>query len=167
MGAKKFRSIVLDKEITRMVVSAVEDTFNSMFGVQFTLDQTLHNHPVPSGHYISGIVGFIEDSIDGTLSIRMSRELAIELANKALGSHSQELDDKVVDWLAEVTSITYGLVKNFFNDEGYQLKPCFPIVVLGQNHTIFAPIAGPNLIARFKSEYGAITTVFTLNIKAR
>lgn len=103
---------------------------------------------------ISGVIGMVGPSIQGSLSITFDEILALDIMEKMLGERAPELNHEVADMVGEITNMICGGAKKELSEKGYEFQMATPAVITGKNHTINHQVDGPRIILPFNSESG-------------
>ncbi|GAA0859856.1 chemotaxis protein CheX [Aliiglaciecola litoralis] len=103
---------------------------------------------------VSGMIGLVGESIQGSLSITFEESLALEIMHRMLGEKPTEIDDDVSDMVGEIANMVCGGAKLALAEHGHEFGMATPIVVSGKNHSINHLVDGPKMIMPFTHECG-------------
>ena len=105
---------------------------------------------------ISGVIGMVGDSIQGSMSISFEKGLVLEIMNKMLGEKPESIDSDVQDMVGEITNMICGGAKNELGQKGYDFGMATPVVVSGKNHTINHQVDGKKMEMPFSHATGML-----------
>jgi chemotaxis protein CheX len=149
MGSKPLSSALSDK-LAQDVIRAVTDAFTKTFGVT-----------VKTGHYqigegtvalsgdVSGVVGFVQDKLEGTLTACFEMKCLKHILPRLLGDDIEVTQEVVMDAVGEITNMIFGQIKTELNQRGYQLRFGMPSVIKGPGHFIGHMHEGTYMIMAF------------------
>ncbi len=103
---------------------------------------------------ISGIIGIISDTFNGSVVISFPEETFLKIMTNMLGEEVTELNQDIVDGAGELTNIIFGQAKITLNEKGYGIHTAIPSVVTGKNHSLSAQTKGPVVMVNFESTAG-------------
>jgi chemotaxis protein CheX len=109
-----------------------------------------------AGGEISGVIGMVGDSIQGSMSISFDEGLVLEIMHKMLGEKPDCIDSDVQDMVGEITNMICGGAKNELGQKGYDFGMATPVVVSGTNHTINHQVDGKKMVMPFSHESGIL-----------
>lgn len=123
---------------TDEIVSMVTDATNSVFGTMLNLTVAAappHQEPVHPSTY-DGVVALVgvAGHLTGTGRISCSPEFACQMAGALLMSEFSEVDEDVMDAVAEVANMVIGNVKTLLEERGGQLALSIPTVIFGRSY---------------------------------
>src|SRR5271165_5411904 len=122
-------------EIVEAVRLATEDVFATMLGLELRMEESFIDKGA-NGAAASGVVSLIgiAGAWAGTGSLSCSAELACSLSAALLTSEHGQLDDEVLDSIAEITNMVIGSVKTALEDKlGVGLGLSTPTLIFGKN----------------------------------
>lgn len=103
---------------------------------------------------ISGVIGMVGPSMQGSLSITFEEKLALHIMEKMLGEQVSELNEEVADMVGEITNMICGGAKKDLSEKGHEFNMATPAIITGKNHTINHQVDGPRIIMPFQAESG-------------
>ncbi len=158
MASSEKLYLEIDHRMVGWCEKAVAETFNSLFACQVKLrDVQIELNPV-RGQYVTGVLAFGQSSLEGVLAVGFPAETLSTLAFSVFKIPPDEMpEDKLYGTVSELTNIVFGLLKEQYNRNGYQYQPSFPIVVKGNNHTIFSVFPNNKMHLSFDSKFGSFT----------
>jgi chemotaxis protein CheX len=121
---------------------AVENVFNTMLELPFSLGKpSLKKDPVPE-HEVSSIIGLSGD-VTGCVVINLTRDLALRLASALLDEDITDIDEDCTDAIGEIANMIAGNAKTDFPTGNTAIS--VPSVVVGQ-HKMRYPRASPSSV---------------------
>jgi CheY-specific phosphatase CheX len=142
--------LTLDEAMVKIIDKAVVETFSSFMGFTPVLQQSEKCDKALSDRYeISGIIAFIQESIEGTLAIRFRQESILKLLSRIYGEELSVLDNRVIGGVAELANVIHGIAKEDLNLQGYHYQMCLPVVIIGDNHSVVSALSGQKLIMKY------------------
>ena len=99
---------------------------------------------------ISGVIGFAEKNITGSVILSFPEETAIKLYNAMTGENIFRITRDVEDSIGELTNIVAGGAKTVLAAEGLSFNISIPSVIVGKNHTINSKINAPIIVIPFQ-----------------
>lgn len=150
-AVKKAEShLSLDQEMVNIIDKAIKETFSSFMGFTPILKSSEQKDKAVSEKYeISGIIAFIQDAIEGTLSLRFKQDTILKLLSKVYGEELTTLDNRIIGGVAELSNVIHGIAKEDLNLQGYHYQMCLPVVIIGNNHTMVSAINGQKLVLTY------------------
>ncbi|MCX6594197.1 MAG: chemotaxis protein CheX [Acidobacteria bacterium] len=126
--------IVTSEDIVTAVTEATEEVFSTMLNLPLEKlnPQTATSEP-PGSDGVVALVG-IGGSWTGSGRIGCSKKAACKLAGALLMSNYPEVDEEVLDAMAEVANMVIGNVKTNFEGKLGPLGLSVPTVVFGRNY---------------------------------
>lgn len=156
-AAKKLEpQLTLDQHMVDIIDKAIKETFSSFMGFMPILKSSEQRDKSTTNerYEISGIIAFIQDSIEGTLAIRFRQETILKLLSKVYGEELTNLDNRVIGGVAELSNVIHGIAKEDLNLQGYHYQMCLPVVIIGDNHTVVSALSGQKLVMKYDLEGG-------------
>ncbi len=103
---------------------------------------------------ISGIIGVVSDSLNGSVIISFPEDTFLAIMSNMLGEVYTSLNEDIVDGAGELTNIIFGQAKITLNEKGYGIRAAIPSVVKGKNHELLSQTKGPVVVVPFESSAG-------------
>lgn len=153
----------VDHRMVGWCEKAVTETCLSIFQLSVKLrDVQIELDPI-RGQQITGILTFIQSSLEGALALSFPEGTLENLASTFYQLPASDLSDELlIGAVSETTSIIFNIVKEHYNQNGFRFQPSFPIVVVGGTHRIFTTFPTSKLSLSFDSKHGP----FTLEVSA-
>jgi chemotaxis protein CheX len=164
MGAEKLEAtkLTLDDALVKRVADGVSKAFNDTFGILAKPGE----HKISDNHNskgdISGLVGMVQDKMEGTLTITFKKDTICPVLAKIYGIDFPEINDSVREGVGEITNMVYCLIKTGLNENGYSFKMAIPNVIYGQDHTVMKLHHGQTLVVPFITDFGTFFVDITL-----
>jgi CheY-specific phosphatase CheX len=154
MGAKK---ISLNQETYKIIENSMVETFFSFFGVKPVLEKIEEQPALETERCeISGIIAFIQDDLEGTMTIRFKKQNLFELLQPIYGDDLQRIDNRAVGAVGEFSNVIHSIAKHALNVQGYNYQMCLPVVIVGENHQISTHFTGKKAVLHFKLNGGLV-----------
>ncbi len=142
--------LTFDETMVKIIDKAVVETFSSFMGFTPVLQHSEKCDRALSDRYeISGIIAFIQESVEGTLAIRFRQESILRLLSRIYGEELSVLDNRVIGGVAELANVIHGIAKEDLNLQGYHYQMCLPVVIIGDNHSVVSALSGQKLIMKY------------------
>ena len=103
---------------------------------------------------ITGIMGMSGNKMRGSISITLSKKVALKITANMLGEQLTEITPDVLDLTGEITNMVTGGAKNLLGEKGYDFDMATPTVINGSNHEIHHKSNSKAIIVPFSSEAG-------------
>lgn len=148
----------VDHRMVGWCEKAVTETFRSLFNITVELrDVQIELAPL-KGQQVTGILPFVQSSLEGALALSFSEGTLENLASDFYRMPSNELSDELlIGTVSETTSIVFNLVKEVYNQNGFKFQSSYPMVIVGGTHRIFSTFPPCKLTISFDSQYGSFT----------
>lgn len=153
----------IDHRMVACCEKAAIETFNSIFGAEIKLrDVQIELNPL-RGQEISGVISLGQASLEGVLCLSFPKATLTSLVTSFYQKMPDDISEELlIGTVSETTSIIFGLIKEQYNQRGFQFQPAFPIVVTGAPHTVYSTFPTNKLHLSFDSRHGD----FTLEVSA-
>ncbi|MDD4617366.1 MAG: chemotaxis protein CheX [Alphaproteobacteria bacterium] len=145
------KHISLDETLSKDIVNAVVSSMRHTFNVDIKPGSTDYGEGAVSlvGD-ISGIIGLVQDKLDGTLILCMTCETLREVLPGVLGKSVEVTHEMAVDAIGELTNMVFGQIKRELNIRNHQIKLGIPCVVTGKGHFVCQICQGQSMIVPFE-----------------
>jgi chemotaxis protein CheX len=145
-----FYKLSFDDTVVRIIDNAIQETFSSFLGIQpILVNSEIGDAPLREFYEISGIIAFVQDSIEATLAIRFRQAVVIELLSKIYSEDLTSVNSKVIGGVAELSNVIHGISKEYLNLLGFNFQMSLPVVIVGDNNAIATIQPGPRLILNY------------------
>ncbi len=142
--------LTLDQQMVDIIDKAIKETFSSFMGFMPVLKSSEQRDKSSRERFeISGIIAFIQESVEGTLAIRFQQDTILKLLSKIYGEELTSLDNRVIGGVAELSNVIHGIAKEDLNLQGYHYQMCLPVVIIGDNHTVVSALSGQKLVMKY------------------
>lgn len=156
VNASKPLSLALGDQLAQDFSQAVSDAFNKTFGID-----------VKVGHYsigegvvnltgdVSGVVGFVQEKLEGTLTACFLMKTIQQVLPRLLGNDVEITQAIAMDAVGEITNMIFGQIKTELNQRGHHVRFGLPSVICGSGHFISQMHQGRHMIMNFEIEGSA------------
>lgn len=151
-AAEKLSELKLhfDEELIKIIDKSVNETFNSFLSINPVLKKCAESTEVSQERSeISGIIAFIQESLEGTLAIRFKQKDILSLLSRIYGEELLAVDNKIIGGVAELTNVIHAIAKEELNLKGYNYQMCLPVVIIGENHSVVTVLAGKKMVFEY------------------
>jgi len=154
MTGKDF-SFVLGDKLAQDITHAVTQTLGKTFAVEVKPGRyTVGEGSVQLNGDVSGIVGIIQEKLEGTMTACFSIESIRKLVPRLLSSEVEVTQEIAMDAVGELTNMIFGQMKTQMNERGHHVRFGLPTVVRGPGHFISHLHDGQYMIVPFEMENG-------------
>lgn len=151
----------MDVNYINPFLKAIDNIFETMIDVPFTLGKpSLKKNDMPS-HEISGIIG-ITGEIIGCVVVSFPESVALQLASKLLQEKLTKVDEDCTDAIGEIANMVAGDAKKGFPKGNTSIS--VPTVIIGQ-HKIAFPKGVPIISIPCGTEAGSFSIEVALKIQ--
>ena len=152
-NSSKPLSLALGDQLAKDFSHAVSDAFTKTFDI-----------PVKAGHYsigegtvnltgdVSGVVGFVQDKLEGTLTACFLMKTIRHVLPRVLGNEVEITQAVAMDAVGEITNMIFGQIKTELNQRGHHVRFGMPSVIAGSGHFISQMHQGRYMIMNFEIE---------------
>lgn len=142
------QTMKINLEFLKVFIDSSKKVFNEFCN----LNKINHTKPYiknPANNIAYSVIGNIplkSEIFEGTFSIGFTKETYITLIKRVLLIETEEINEEVLDFAAELVNMIYGQAKFILNDLGYnflKVIPTFnlnPTFQVSNNHVIVVPI---------------------------
>jgi chemotaxis protein CheX len=129
--------IELNDALAKDISAAVSCSIRETFGAQVTAGTPEYGEGMVSlvGD-ISGIIGMVQQQLEGTLMLCVTFETVRDILPQVVGKSISITHEMAVDAVGELTNMIFGQVKSHLNQGGHQVKLGIPCVVSGKGHFV-------------------------------
>lgn len=113
----------------------------------------LRNNEEMSGD-ISALVGMNSSKFRGSMGIAFPRDTFLYIVNSMLDTDYKEINPENQDAAGEICNQIFGMTKTKLNDQGYNLQPAIPSIIVGNGHRIKHMMSEPVIAVQFKCSGG-------------
>jgi CheY-specific phosphatase CheX len=127
----------LGSQLAQDLNKAVSEAFGKTFDVEVVPGR----YEIGEGTFaltgdVSGIVGFIQEKLEGTLIACFQMNCIRQILPRILGTEVELTQDIVMDAASEITNMIFGQIKTELNQRGHLVRFGMPCVVKGSGHFI-------------------------------
>lgn len=144
------KKLSLDEMLAKDISTAVIHSVGETFGVMVEAGMPVFGEGMVSlAGDISGIIGMVQEHLDGTLILCMNSQIVGSVLPRVLGTTTPISNDMVVDTVGELTNMVFGQVKSELNQREHQIKLGIPCVITGKGHYVCQFHRGKFMVAPF------------------
>ncbi|MBI1273155.1 MAG: hypothetical protein GC131_03600 [Alphaproteobacteria bacterium] len=121
----------LSGEISKAVCTAMRDTFDADVKPG---KYEIGEGPVALIGDVSGIIGMVQNDLEGTLTLCLTYDTMRDILPKVVGSEIAITHEMALDAVGEITNMIFGTIKTSLNGRGFALKLGIPSVITGRGH---------------------------------
>ena len=140
MSAAATKAVATDTPIVEVMVASLidvtRDIFATMVDRKVEFAEPTYAGPQPTANVVA-TVGYA-GTLSGYVSLCVSKEAALEIAQALLGSSADEAHEHVRDAAGEMANMIAGSVRTQMTDKGETLGISTPIVTVGTDFTTAA-----------------------------
>ena len=127
--------LALDDDLALLVSDAVTAAMRNTFEAEVKPGKFEIGHGIVSlvGD-VSGVIGMVQDELEGTLTLCFNYETMRTILPRVLGKSVTVTHEMAVDAVGDVTNMIFGHLKTALNRRGFELKLGIPSVITGQGH---------------------------------
>jgi chemotaxis protein CheX len=161
------KQLSLDDTLARDIITAVLRSMRETFNIEVTTAPPEYGDGMVSlvGD-ISGIIGLVQQQLEGTMILCMTNETVRDILPQVIGKSVPVTHEMAVDAVGELTNMIFGQVKNDLNQRDYQIKLGIPCVVTGRGHFVCQFHRGRYMIVPFNLD-GRLFQVYVATHEAR
>lgn len=142
--------LALDKSLAQEIAAAVAMAMQNTFGAEVKAgDYEIGSGIVSLIGDVSGVIGMVQDELEGTMTLCFTYETMRELLPKVFGKSVAITHELAVDAVGEITNMIFGHIKTDLNRRGHGLKLGIPSVVTGRGHFLSHFHRGQYMIVPF------------------
>ena len=147
------------------LVDVTRDIFSTMLDRAVTFAEPTYAGPQPTANVVA-TVGFA-GTLSGYVSLCVSKEAALEIAQALLGSSADEAHEHVRDAAGEMANMIAGSVRTQMTDKGESLGISTPIVTVGTDFSTAALRDVSQAVCPFKMGPHSLFVYLVLQGKGR
>jgi chemotaxis protein CheX len=106
---------------------------------------------------ISAIVAMNGNKFRGSMAISFDSGSFLSVVNGMLDEKFTAITEENSDAAGEICNQIFGVAKKVLNQDGHDIQPAVPSVVVGAGHKIKHQFSGPCIAVRFKTSQGFFT----------
>lgn len=150
----------MDVRYINPFLSAVQNVFETMIKVPYTLGKPALKHDDTASFEVSGIIG-ISGEVSGCIVVSFPEKIALQLASALIGETITEVDADCTDAIGEIANMVAGDAKRDFPQSNTTIS--VPSVVIGK-HRIAFPKGVPIISIPCQTEIDAFAIDVALKI---
>lgn len=150
-AAKKLQHLIeIDAKMVEWCNRAVAETFESLFSMTVMPGKVVGVGEGLRTYEISGVIGFIQEGLEGTMTLGFHKDTLSKMMTAFYGEEVISINEQMVGGISEMTNIVFGIVKQQYNDIGFDLQMCLPVVIVGANHHIFSSLPSNKILLQYE-----------------
>ncbi len=110
---------------------AIRETFSSVLSLNLQITDIQSGSVQNPPRNVSGFVVLRNPKIQGTFSIGFPNQTALQIFSSFYGAKIEQIDERVIEGVGEITNMVYGVLKKRLNEEGLNLQMFIPFIVVG------------------------------------
>ncbi len=142
-------------------LTAVQNVFETMIEVPYTLGKPSLKKDMSSSYEVSGSIG-ISGEVVGCVVVSFPKVIALQLASALLGEDLQEVDEDCTDAIGEIANMVAGDAKKEFPKGNTTIS--VPSVVVGK-HRIAFPKGVPIISIPCQTDHGTFAIDVALKVQ--
>ncbi len=144
------KKLTLDAALAKDISIAVVHSFKETFGVDVEVGMPVFGEGMVSlAGDISGIIGMVQEHLDGTLILCVNSPIVGSILPRVLGEATPITNEMIIDSVGELTNMVFGQVKSELNQRAHQIKLGIPCVITGKSHYVCQFHRGKFMVAPF------------------
>jgi len=144
---------------------SVNTAFDTLIDILPVQEALFVKQRAVAGGDVTGIIGFAEKNLTGSVAISFPLDTALLIHNLMLGETVNRLTPGVQDTVGEIANIIAGGAKTEFADMGLSFHISIPTVVAGKNHSINHNVSLPTVVIPFKLNDSPFTLEICMKIE--
>lgn len=154
----------MDAKYINPFIESVYDLFNSMINCPVErCDISVKEH-LEFSYEIVALIG-LSGPARGTVALLLPTETALCVVSRFMQEEIKEVDESVIDAVAELVNIVAGGAKARLCDDEPVIKLGLPNVIKGKGYTVYQPTKTIWLEIPFKSECGTFSMRLTFDLE--
>jgi chemotaxis protein CheX len=153
----------MDVRYINPFLSAIQNVFETMVNIPFTLGKPGLKKDDITSHEVSGIIG-ISGEVTGSVVVSFPESVALQIASALLGSELQKVDGDCTDTIGEIANMVAGDAKKGFPKADTSVS--VPTVVIGK-HKVAYPRGVPIITIPCKTSSGAFSIDVALKVQLK
>ncbi|MDX1922734.1 MAG: chemotaxis protein CheX [Alphaproteobacteria bacterium] len=150
-------ALALGDQLAQDFSHAVGDAFSKTFGIEVKTGRySIGEGAVSLTGDVSGVVGFVQEKLEGTLTACFNMKTIRTVLPRLLGDDIEITQAVAMDAVGEITNMIFGQIKTELNKRGHHVRFGMPSVISGDGHFISQLHQGRYMIMNFELEGGVI-----------
>jgi CheY-specific phosphatase CheX len=146
-------TLSLGDQLAQDLILAVSDAFEKTFDAKVVPGRyVIGDGAVALTGDVSGIVGFVQETLEGTLTACFNIKIIHQILPRLLGNDLEITQSIAMDAVGEITNMIFAKIKAELNARGHQLRFGMPSVIHGDGHFISQLHQGHYMMMSFEIE---------------
>lgn len=151
-------------KLLEVVQNTASNVFATMLGVTVTPQEvSVEKQGTVTNDGLVAMVG-MAGPVSGSGCLCLSKSFGCFVASRFLMAEYTEINDEVLDAVAEVTNMVVGGLKTALEEDLGPMGLSIPTIVFGENYITRSPSLGERMVLAFKCEEDGIDERFTILI---
>lgn len=151
-----------NEKLLEVVRNTTSDVFATMLGISITPESVVvENHATVNNAGLVAMVG-MAGPVSGSGCLCLSKSFACYVASRFLMAEYQEVNDEVLDAVAEITNMIVGGLKTALEEDLGAMGLSIPTIVFGENYITRSLSLGERMVLSFKCDDEGVNEGFTI-----
>lgn len=151
-------------KLLEVVQSTTSNVFATMMGLTVTpQDVNVEKHATVTNAGLVAMVG-MAGPVSGSGCLCLTKSFGCFVASRFLMAEYAEVNDEVLDAVAEITNMIVGGLKTALEEDLGPMGLSIPTIVFGENYITRSPSLGERMVLSFKCEEEGADERFTILI---
>ena len=126
-------SAQMDVNFVNPIIGAVIETLKTQCSIEVKPEKAfLKNKNTHLEFDVAAAINLKSTSFNGSICLCLTEKMFLKIMQGLLGEEFHEVSEDLMDGIAEVLNITFGVAKRDLNKKNYQLEQAIPQVVKGK-----------------------------------
>lgn len=150
------------EKLLEVVKNTACSVFATMLGLTVTpVDTYVEKHGTVTNEGLVAMVG-MAGPVSGSGCLCLSKSFGCFVASRFLMGEYDEVDDEVLDAVAELTNMIVGGLKTALEEDLGPMGLSIPTIVFGENYITRSPSLGERMVLSFRCEEEGLNERFTI-----
>ncbi|MCF7811269.1 chemotaxis protein CheX [bacterium] len=147
----------MNVEIINPFINAVISTFETMVGLKPILKSPYVKNGSKTEDDITGVIGFTESSINGSVALSFPIRTALRVYNAMMGENKTEINQDVQDLIGELTNIVANDAKQSLAKMDMLFHVSIPTIIVGKDYSLRHQLSIPVIAVPFSIDKDSFT----------
>jgi chemotaxis protein CheX len=150
------------EHLLTVIQNITSQVFSTMLDLTVVPDAvSVHTEPLIPSNGLVALVG-MAGAVSGSGCLCLSRTLACQAASRFLMAEYAEVNDEVLDAVAELSNMIIGGLKTSLEEELGPMGLSLPTIIFGDNYVTRSPSLGERIVVSFRCEDGEVSEQFSI-----